>query len=56
LLLPLYLTSDVEADLAFVADKDKAGKVYRIKTVLTMDQAYIDARLICRPDREWLNP
>jgi hypothetical protein len=56
LLLPLYLTSDVEADLAFVADKDNAGKVYRIKTVLTMDQAYIDARLICRPDREWLNP
>jgi len=56
LLLPLNLTSENEADLALVADKDKAGHIYRIKTVLTMDMAYVDARLITRPDREWLNP
>jgi hypothetical protein len=56
LLLPLNLTSENEADLALVADKDKARRIYRIRTVLTMDMAYIDARLITRPDREWLNP
>ncbi|MCD6273024.1 MAG: DUF3825 domain-containing protein [Deltaproteobacteria bacterium] len=56
LLLPLNLLSDDKADLALVADKDHSRELYRIKTALTMDMAYIDARLICRPDREWLNP
>ena len=56
LLLPLNLQSDDKADLALVADKDKDRRIYRIKTALTMDMAYIDARLICRPDRDWLNP
>ena len=56
LLLPLNLTSENEADLALVAEKDPEAKLYRIKTVLTMDMAYMDARLITRPDREWLNP
>lgn len=56
LLLPLNLTSDSEADLALVAEKDSSGKIYRIVTALTMDMAYMDARLITRPDRDWLNP
>lgn len=56
LLLPLNLTSEQEADLALVADKDGDRRIYRIRTVLTMDMAYIDARLITRPDRDWLNP
>jgi Domain of unknown function (DUF3825) len=56
LLLPLNLTSENEADLALVAEKDQAAKLYRIKTALTMDMAYMDARLITRPDRDWLNP
>lgn len=56
LLLPLNITSDTEADLALVADKDKHRNIYRIKTALPMDKAYINARLICRPDKEWLNP
>lgn len=56
LLLPLNLTNEQEADLALVADKDRIRRIYRIRTVLTMDMAYIDARLITRPDREWLNP
>lgn len=56
LLLPLNIQSDEKADLALVADKDNDRKIYRIKTALSMDMAYIDARLICRPDREWLNP
>ncbi len=56
LLLPLCLTNENKADLALVADKDASMKIYRISTILTMDMAYIDARLICRPDRDWLNP
>lgn len=56
LLLPLNLTSDTQADLALVVDKDKERKRYFARTVLTMDMAYIDARLITRPDRDWLNP
>ncbi|MGK7944952.1 MAG: DUF3825 domain-containing protein [Microcystaceae cyanobacterium] len=56
LLLPLCLISPDKADLALVADKNKHEKVYRIRTALTMDMAYNNARLITRPDREWLNP
>lgn len=56
LLLPLNLTDDHVADLALVVDRDKEGNIYRARTVLTMDLAYIDARLITRPDRDWLNP
>lgn len=56
LLLPLNLTSETEADLALVAEKDPTKCLYRIKTALTMDMAYLDARLITRPDRDWLNP
>lgn len=56
LLLPLNLTDDAKADLALVVDKDKAGNIYRARTVFTMDMAYTNARLITRPDRDWLNP
>lgn len=57
LLLPLVISNDEnDADLALVVDKDKDRGIYRGKTVLTMDQAYIDARLITRPDSDWLNP
>ncbi|MXN90736.1 DUF3825 domain-containing protein [Flavobacterium sp. Sd200] len=56
LLLPLNLTDDNQADVALVVDKDTERNIYRATTILTMDLAYIDARLITRPDREWLNP
>jgi len=42
--------------LALVADKDQTRRIYRIRTVLTMHLAYVDAGPITRPDREWLNP
>lgn len=56
LLLPLCIISPDKADLALVADKDSSGRVYRIRTALRMDMAYSNARLITRPDREWLDP
>ena len=54
LLLPLCLLKQNEADLALVVGKE--GAVYKGYTVLTLDMAFNDARLLARPDREWLNP
>jgi cold shock CspA family protein len=45
LLLPLCLESPEHADLALVVDRDEHG-VYFADTVLTLDMAYNDARLI----------
>lgn len=56
LLLPLSITDDVNADVALVAEKDDERNKYMVRTILTMDMAYLDARVICAPDRQWLNP
>lgn len=56
LLLPLSITDDNAADVALVAEKDAERKKYMVRTILTMDLAYMDARIICAPDRGWLNP
>jgi hypothetical protein len=50
------LTDDNVADVALVAEKEPVRKKYMVRTVLTMDMAYIDARIVCAPDRLWLNP
>jgi hypothetical protein len=54
LLLPLCLEDVSRAELALSVDR--VGQVYRAATVLTLDMAYNNARLITRPDREWLEP
>jgi hypothetical protein len=54
LLLPLCLQDLSRADLALSVEK--IGSVYRAATVLTLDMAYNNARLIARPDNEWLEP
>ncbi len=54
LLLPLSLEDVGRVDLALSVDR--VGAVYRAATVLTLDMAYNNARLIARPDREWLEP
>lgn len=53
LLLPLCLTCDETADAALVVQLMPSGN-YQGQTILTMRQAYMDARLICRPDSDWL--
>ncbi|MGN0491296.1 DUF3825 domain-containing protein [Ruminococcus sp.] len=56
LLLPLCLTNnDNRADVALVIEKLESGH-YQGQTILTLDMAYQDARLICRPNSEWLTP
>lgn len=52
LMLPLCLADDTRADTALVVDLTAAG--YRGQTILTLSQAYLDARLLFRPNSEWL--
>lgn len=54
LLIPLCLTSPSVADLAIVVED--YGTMYRASTCLTLDMAINNARLLARPDRDWLNP
>ena len=54
LLLPLCLLRPEQADLALVVARE--NQVYRSSTVLTLDMAYNNARLVARPDTEWLDP
>lgn len=54
LLLPLCLVNDKTEDLALVVQKTPANK-YEGVTILPMDLAYADARVIARPNSEWLD-
>ena len=53
LLLPLSLMSDNKADVAIVVTKK--GNVYQGHTCLTLDMAYNNARLIAKPEDNWLS-
>jgi hypothetical protein len=63
LLLPLALVDADTVDLALVLDRDPpyaqepepAGACYRAYTVLPLDWAYRNARLITRPEAYWLD-
>ena len=52
LLLPLCLQTKANADLALVIEKE--NDIYRASTCLTLDMAINNARLIAKPDDEWL--
>lgn len=55
ILLPFASANSVDFS-CFLVERDDDNKSYRIKTIFDLDQAYFSARLITRPDREWLNP
>lgn len=54
LLIPVCINDRNIADCALAVRK--IDDVYVAKTILTMDMAYNNARLITRPDPEWLKP
>lgn len=54
LMLPICLSSPNKPDLALAIKRDDG--FYTAKTCLTLDMAYNDARLIAKPDAEWLMP
>lgn len=55
-LMPIYLSGEFAGlpDLALVIER--INSVYRGNTILTLDMAYQNARLIAKPDTTWLNP
>jgi len=52
LLLPLCFNQPTRADLALVVEREVYA--YRAFTVLPLDRAYSNARLIARPETDWL--
>lgn len=55
MLLPLALVSDEITDIALVVEKAASGN-YLGHTILPLDWAYNNARLVCRPNSDWLSP
>lgn len=53
LLLPLCLVDDQIVDTALVVSKETSGR-YQGQTIYLLDWAYKCARLVCRPDSDWL--
>lgn len=53
LLLPIALQDERTIDVALVIEKTLSGN-YIGQTILTLEMAYTDARLITRPDSDWL--
>lgn len=53
LLLPLCLVDEDRVDLALVVERTASG-AYQGQTVLPLNQAYSNSRLVCRPDSDWL--
>lgn len=56
-LLPISLCDPDRPDRALIASVNRFGDdeySYIIHTVVPLDWAYLDARLVCRPESEWL--
>lgn len=56
LLLPFHSASNANDTSCFLVERDDDLKTYRLKTIFDLDHAYFAARLITRPDKDWLNP
>lgn len=57
LLLPLALVEEDKIDVALALEATNSGtdkRAYIAHTILTLQMAYTDARLITRPDSDWL--
>lgn len=53
LFLPLCLVKDNKVDVALVVEKTNSGR-YQGATIYELSWAYKCARLVCRPDSDWL--
>lgn len=53
LMIPLCFTNNDIPDVALVLDEQE-DHCYQAVTCLTMEMAYMDARLIARPESNWL--
>lgn len=53
LLLPLCLVNEDHVDLALVVERQTSG-AYQGQTILPLELAYSNSRLVTRPDSDWL--
>ena len=53
LLLPLSLVDPDRVDLALVVERQVSG-AYQGQTILPLNLAYSNSRLVTRPDSDWL--
>ena len=53
LLLPLSLVDEDHVDLALVVERQRSG-AYQGQTILPLNLAYSNSRLVTRPDSDWL--
>ena len=59
LLMPIYLETSCtisQPDVVLVLTPYAEEKVYKPETILGLDEAYQDARLVAKPEESWLNP
>lgn len=58
LLMPIYLkgTYSDRPDFALILTPNKELRMYEPETILPLDAAYQNARLIAKPEESWLNP
>lgn len=55
-LMPIYLSGEFTGSPDFALVLEKINDCYRGNTILTLDMAYQNARLIAKPDSTWLDP
>lgn len=55
ILLPLSFSSEKEAEVALVVERNAASQKYTAPTILPLPTAYANARLVCKPESDWLN-
>lgn len=53
LMLPLALEDEIKPDAALVVELTRSGS-YQAQAILTLSQAYINARLVCKLSEDWL--
>ena len=56
LLMPIYLGGSFSRQPDFALVLDLEDGIYTPETILPLDAAYQNARLIAKPDDFWLNP
>jgi len=55
ILLPLTFSNDTDAEIALVVEKNPISQKYSAPTILNLKMAYSNARLVCKPESDWLN-
>lgn len=55
ILLPLSFGVNSEAEVALVVERNAISQKYTAPTILSLPTAYANARLVCKPESDWLN-